>query len=394
MRCLTVLGLLLSTTAAAGNPGCSLEHVDHIDAVSVAMGDVTINGVTHRAAGHKRAALVRDLRDCGLYESADVLEQWRKQVRRTNLSALISVALWPAVPVPIYHLTKAQKYRIDLERTLLTERPVVTVEPRVVPPATPAAPVPEVAQQPVTTPLPATAPLPATTPLPETTRRSSLTAEQRARTCLTVNVDRPITVLVDGVMSDFEEGSSTTKMCGLDAGRHHVEFRNLFMKRVDEAYLDFPGDGPSHVRATWRQHTFSVYEVLALPAEEVPLPATVAVAAPDPAPMVAVAVPGFQMTASIAEPVEVQAPVVGPRTVTLRGLDDEWFHVYVDGRLVFDKGSFEREQSITLSPGRHKVVIKDFQDTQTFGSHWLMVDGTSDLAVGFDERTFEVYGAQ
>ncbi len=98
------------------------------------------------------------------------------------------------------------------------------------------------------------------------------------------------------------------------------------------------------------------------------------------------------------EPNYVPVPVVqtppppAQVQVALRSLAGAWANVYVDGRLVWEPKSFDKEKTLDVRPGVYTIEVRDFMNTETWAKGRLHVDGTTHLAVGIGNETVEIYG--
>ena len=257
------------------------------------------------------------------------------------------------------------------------------------------------------------------------------------RSELTITVDKPIAVLIDGQMLEFEENSMAVKLIDVGPGRHQVEFRNFFGKLVGSGQIDFPLDGDAIARARWTGGKFQVYEIVPL-APEREVHEQVVVGAVVGVPMMGGAVvttTGTTNTATVGVGVgtvgvgigvgtvglggavvttgttmtttstTVTTGMVGGTTgvvvvqeaprarsqpvirkVTFRSTDGEWGSVYVDGKRVWEIRAGAQEKSITLMSGEHTVEIKDFMENECWCKGTLVVSYDRDLTIGLTKE--------
>lgn len=228
---------------------------------------------------------------------------------------------------------------------------------------------------------------------------------------LIVTVDRPIAVLVDGTMLEYEENSTSVEMQGLEPGRHVVEFRNGFGKLVDEAVIEVPFEGRSEVRARWVGKTFSIVDTVIL--DDAPVEVVVV---EHHAPVVTESVTvstslggfgasasvdtfGGSATASVGTSIGGSVTVTethtttgvvhedvivterrGPRLVTFRVTDDESMNLWIDGKREWAYHVGSAEKVVEVPAGEHHIEVKNFMEDATVCAGQLYVD--QDITVG------------
>ncbi len=231
------------------------------------------------------------------------------------------------------------------------------------------------------------------------------------RSKLTITVDRPIAVLVDGKMLEYEEGTTSVEVLDIEPGKHLVEFRNFGGKLVGEGEVRVPTEGPAIVRARWAGKKFEVYDTVLLE----PTPDVVVVehrtTVVEPAGehvSVSASVGGMGMggigvsasvsvneshsTTVVHEDVVVDTVHTGTRLVTFRVTDDESVNVFIDGKKVWAYHVGSTEKKVEVGAGEHHVELKDFMEDETLCRGQLYVD--RDLVIGISQRgCLEVYSA-
>ncbi len=96
---------------------------------------------------------------------------------------------------------------------------------------------------------------------------------------------------------------------------------------------------------------------------------------------------------SEGQPAPTQAPAsTAPVTVTFVLKDSfDLSNVYVDGKLVAEFRTNDKEKSTTLAPGVHTVEIKNFTEFETWARGTLVVTPGEPMRVGFDQQSVDVY---
>lgn len=245
---------------------------------------------------------------------------------------------------------------------------------------------------------------------------------------LTITVDRPIAVVVDGVILEFIEGTMNVEVYDISPGMHTVELRKFGGKLADEGQVQVPGGGKVLVRARWRDHKFEVLDTVFV--DEPPPPPQVVIVEERPHATeevhVSVGVGGLGTTGSVStttsstsvttsthggglygdvtvtttetnETVHVddghgtvvvvdEAPP-GSRNVTFRITDDSWANVYIDGKKVWEPRAMAGEKTISVTTGEHRLTVKDFMDDEIWSNGTLVVDGWTDLIIGITEES-------
>jgi len=231
---------------------------------------------------------------------------------------------------------------------------------------------------------------------------------------LVITVDRPIAVLVDGRMLEFEDGTTSVEMQGLEPGRHIVEFRNAFGKLIDEGVVEVPFEGRSVVRARWAGKSFSVYDTVILddrPTEVVVVEhhapvatesvtvstslggfgasATVETSAGGASASVGTSIGGsVTVTESYGTGVVREEVVVterrAPRLVTFRVTDDESMNLWIDGKRAWAYHVGTAEKVLELPAGEHHVEIKNFMEDATVCAGQLYVDQEITVGISAD----------
>lgn len=244
-----------------------------------------------------------------------------------------------------------------------------------------------------------------------------------AHSKLVITVDRPIAVFVDGQMLEFEDGTTSVELVGIEPGRHLVEFRNFVGKVVGTGEVRVPTEAPAIVRARWAGKQFSVYDTVLLEPREqvVVVEHHTTVVEPVETVHVSASMGGVGMSASagfghvdanvsmgvsagvstgvsygVTETVVHETTVVetrpGSALVTFRVTDDESVNVWVDGKRVWAYHVGRAEKSVELSTGEHHVEFKNFMEDATLCRGQLYVD--RDLVVGFSQAgCAEVFNA-
>lgn len=229
---------------------------------------------------------------------------------------------------------------------------------------------------------------------------------------LVITVDRPIAVLVDGEVLEFEENSTAVEVPAIEPGRHLIEFRNFFGKLVGEGEVRIPTEARSIVRARWSDKTFEVYDTVLLepaPADVVVVERTTVVQ-PHDSVHVSASLGGVGVSASVDAGVHLDASLGGvmvveshgahvhdevvvvetvrsttPRLVTFRVTDDESLNLWIDGKRAWGYHVGKAEKALELTPGEHRIELKDFLEERTLCSGQLYVDGDKDLIVGLSQ---------
>lgn len=228
-------------------------------------------------------------------------------------------------------------------------------------------------------------------------------AGQRSK--LTITVDRPIAVFVDGRMLEFEEGTTNVEVVGIEPGRHLVEFRNFGGKVVGEGEVRVPTEGPSIVRARWKGKQFEVYDTVLLEPQRDTVVVEHHTTYVEPAGehvSVSASVGGVGVSAGISiggstttvvhEDVVVETRGASSRLVTFRVTDDESVNVWVDGKRVWAFHVGTAEKSVELTTGEHHLELKDFMEDETVCKGQLYVHGDRDLVLGISQAgCVEVY---
>jgi len=234
-----------------------------------------------------------------------------------------------------------------------------------------------------------------------------------AHSKLVITVDRPIAVFVDGTMLEFEDGTTSVELVGIDPGRHLVEFRNFVGKVVGEGSVRIPTEGPAIVRARWAGKQFSVYDTVLLAPEPrtevVVVEHHTTVVEPVETVSVSANIGGFGMSASASagfgtvdtvvhhDATVVHSDVVVHETVvhddvvvhearptsalvTFRVTDDESMNLWIDGKRAWAYHVGSAEKAVSIPTGEHFVEVKDFMEDETVCRGQLYVD--RDLTVG------------
>lgn len=85
---------------------------------------------------------------------------------------------------------------------------------------------------------------------------------------------------------------------------------------------------------------------------------------------------------------------LGPVPVEFRSVDGEWADLYVDGEKRAEYRVNSPAVVLSLTPGAHKVEIRDFMGSETWDTGHLMVVGGGTMKVGFGKKSgVEVYTA-
>lgn len=211
------------------------------------------------------------------------------------------------------------------------------------------------------------------------------------RSEIAVTVDRPVAVIIDGQMMEYEEGTTRVVLRGASPGRHVVEIRNMVGKKVGEGMVELPARGDAVARVMWAGGVFSVVDVVSLEPEAPPSTAPASTTTTT----ITTGFPVFPLGATIVvTETTTPAPPAVPaaRTVTFRSVDQEWGSVYVDGKRVWEIRVGEPEKTLTLATGVHTVEVKDFMESATWTRCRLNVSGATDLVIGVQkESALEVY---
>jgi hypothetical protein len=223
------------------------------------------------------------------------------------------------------------------------------------------------------------------------------------RSKLTITVDRPIAVLVDGAMLEYEEGTTSVEVIGIEPGKHLVEFRNFGGKLVGEGEVRVPTEGPAIVRARWAGKKFEVYDTVLLEPERDHVVVEHHTTVVEPAGehvSVSASMGGMGVSASVSvsgshstvvhEDVIVENVQRGTRLVTFRVTDDESVNVFIDGKKVWAYHVGTTEKKVEVAAGEHHIDLKDFMEDETLCQGQLYVD--QDLVIGISQRgCLEVY---
>ena len=250
---------------------------------------------------------------------------------------------------------------------------------------------------------------------------------------LTITVDRPIAVVVDGEILEFIEGTMNVEKWDISPGLHTIEFRKFGGKLAGEGEVQVPGGGKVLIRTRWRDHKFEVIDTVFVDSPPPTQPQVVVVQEhPGTTEQVHVSVGmgGLGTTGSVStttsstsvttstggglygdvtvtttettETVHVDDGRVGvvvveeappaTRQVTFRITDDAWANVYIDGEKVWEPRAMAGEKTITVTTGEHRLTVKDFMDDDVWSNGTLVVDGWTDLIIGIaEESQVEVY---
>lgn len=245
---------------------------------------------------------------------------------------------------------------------------------------------------------------------------------------LTITVDRPIAVVVDGEILEFIEGTMNVEVYDISPGLHTIEFRKFGGKLADEAEVQVPGGGKVLVRARWRDQKFELIDTVFV--DGPPPPTQVIVIEERPVHTeevhVELGVGGLGTSGSVStttsttsvttslggggmygedvtvtttettetvhvddghtEVVIIEEAPPGTRQVTFRVTDDSWANVYLDGKKVWEPRAMAGEKTITVSTGEHRLTVKDFMDDDVWSNGTLVVDGWTDLIIGITEE--------
>lgn len=95
----------------------------------------------------------------------------------------------------------------------------------------------------------------------------------------------------------------------------------------------------------------------------------------------------------VALPVAAPPPAsLAPVPVEFRSIDGEWADLYVDGEKIAEFRVNSPPATVRLTPGAHKVEVRDFMGNETWDAGHLMVVGGGTIKVGFGEKSgVEVY---
>lgn len=230
----------------------------------------------------------------------------------------------------------------------------------------------------------------------------STTAHADARLRLTS--DRPIVIVVNLVPYTF--GNNSVHMVDFKAGkegRQNVRVLNLVGQEVWRGQVDVPRN--MEVRAKWSGRTFEVYDRRPLPTAPGPrlrsngpsgaqkldaLAASVSSAGPEERSLEDVeallrhAADGSETqetsTSSGGNGASGPPPAGAPARLALVSRNSSWSNVYVNDELVEFRGTTDPVE-VPLPSGEHRVVIKDFQDKQTWwrGRVWVYPELTVEL---------------
>ncbi len=244
---------------------------------------------------------------------------------------------------------------------------------------------------------------------------------------LTITVDRPIAVVVDGQILEFVEDTMNVEVYDISPGLHTVEFRKFGGKLAGEGEVQVPGGGKVLVRARWRDKKFEVIDTVFV---DEPPPPTQVVVVEDPHATeevhVSVGVGGMGTAGSVStttsstsvttttsggglygdvtvtttethetvtvddgrvDVVVVEEAPPATRQVTFRITDDSWANVYLDGELVWEPRAMAGEKTITVTTGEHRLTVKDFMDDDVWSNGTLVIDGWTDLIIGIAEES-------
>ncbi len=206
---------------------------------------------------------------------------------------------------------------------------------------------------------------------------------------------------VDGETVPFVDGD--VAWLELSGDRLHViEARTSSDRPLGTIEVKTP-DG-MEVQVEWRGKSFAVTNIRAARADAPVARTTAPPAAPNgPGTVVLnIGVPGMSTTMSVTDPTGYPPPPppatrtvvsTAPVVVELLPMDSEWCNVWIDGERVAEFRNSTGKKSVTLTPGPHKVEVKDFMENETWLSGTLTVTGPGPMKLGFKQGVAEVYNA-
>ncbi len=212
---------------------------------------------------------------------------------------------------------------------------------------------------------------------------------------LGVSATAPASLYVDGKPLNVAVGEKPAWLELPGSGSHVVAARTSSDKPITSLDVVVP-DG-FEVTVEYRDRHFAVTGIAADKAQ----PQAAAIV---PGATVTVSANGTSVTVgglgvSVTTPAPSPAPAPPPAPVStapvqvqFASTDGEWADLYVDGekRQEFRVGT--APVVLSLTPGMHKVEIKDFMGSETWASGHLNVSGTTEIKLGFGKTSgVEVY---
>lgn len=204
---------------------------------------------------------------------------------------------------------------------------------------------------------------------------------------LGVSTSSPATIRVDGESLPMLDGTPAWMELAPDR-LHVIEARTTSDRPIANLEIMTP-DG-IEVLVEWRGRNFAVTGIRPVGtdrASSARVQAGGVVVQIAGMPGLSVSVDGGAAPPAPAAPPASMAPVV----VELLPRNTEWSNVWIDGEKVAEFRVGDTKKSVTLSPGPHRVEVRDFMEDETWLAGTLYVSGPGPMKFGFAESGAEVF---
>ncbi len=204
---------------------------------------------------------------------------------------------------------------------------------------------------------------------------------------LGVSTSSPAMIRVDGESLPMLDGNPAWMELAPDR-LHVVEARTTSDRPI--AILELMTPEGIEILVEWRGRNFAVTGIRAVTPQGVP-------GAPGRGAGVTVQIagmPGLSVAVSGGETPPAPAPTpvsTAPVVVELMPRNTEWSNVWIDGEKVAEFRVGDGKKNVVLSPGPHRVEVRDFMEDETWVIGTLYVTGPGPMKFAFAEDGAEVY---